>query len=107
MAPGPRVLISKEKIVRDSDRQENDDDDEFLRRQDYYPSNKILGKLYREIDEDEFLQELQRENYPEQGGDEGDVLERLWRYMKVQTSGLLPGEQWQEYYDFAGDLRFR
>jgi len=107
MAPGPRVLISKEKIVHDLDRQENDDDDEFLRRQDYYPSNKILGKLYREIDEDEFLQELQQENYREQGDDEGDVLERLWRYMKVQTNGLLPGEQWQEYSEFASDLRFR
>lgn len=101
-APGPRVLIAKDKVVHEIEQEVDEDEDTF---QHWYPSDKILGKLYRKINEEKFLDEIRREI--EESGPglyENSLLDRLWCYMERQTNGY---QTWRDHLDFAKDARFR
>jgi predicted RNA binding protein with dsRBD fold (UPF0201 family) len=96
------VLIAKDKVVHEIEQEVDEDEDTF---QHWYPSDKILGKLYRKINEEKFLDEIRREI--EESGPglyENSLLDRLWCYMERQTNGY---QTWRDHLDFAKDARFR
>lgn len=117
-APGPRVLISKDKVLHNPN-QENDDDEDTV-QSIWYASEKILGKLYREIDEvphplppviyypantptqAKFLHDIRREIRHEVGLHPPNLLERLWDHMQGET---YYSQDWSDHIDFATELR--
>ena len=59
MKPGPYVEIAKEKPASFDDVKVNDDDDGEPSGFNYYPSEKVLGKLFDAIDEQKIFQRIQ------------------------------------------------
>jgi hypothetical protein len=86
MAPGPRVLISKEKVLHDPQRELDDDEDTIA--QTWYASDKILGRLYRDIKEEEFLEDVRHE--APTGPYSQSILTRLWLYFLAETESINP-----------------
>lgn len=63
-APGPHVNIQKKdgisfEVPIDRELDDGDDDDDFTNYR-YYESDKVLGKLYRAIDEREIFTQIQQ-----------------------------------------------
>lgn len=106
MAPGPQVLVDRSTTRYEEDRDPRDDeedDDEFgnlpMR---YYESEKILGKLYRKIDERSFIQDIQ----PENTRDINLILD-VWDYCVgfVTDKNYPLTLHWQNHRDFAANLK--
>ena len=110
-APGPRVLIdniielSEGQLPGDvADEEEIEELDNFSQpRVRYYESQKVLGKLYRDIDEHKFLQQLQDQSRISPGslGGERSHLDAVWAYVQEKTALI----QWEHYKDFARDIK--
>ena len=110
-APGPRVLINNtvnleegqnpEDMEPQYDVEELDDISQPPTR--YYPSQKVLGQLYRAIDEQKFFEEIQTQ--PRSSGQSSTIqrslLDQAWRYVEEKTSLI----QWQHLVDFARDIK--
>ena len=102
MAPGPHVKIEEKEVLLHSSAlaQEDDPDTDGPQPYRYYRSEKVLGELYRAIDEHAFLEELKRStqaldpNAP-------DVLRTLWAYVKRETAGFL----WHHHVDTANEIK--
>lgn len=106
MAPGPQVLVDKSMTRYEEERDprdEEEDDDEFgnlpMR---YYESEKILGKLYRKIDERSFIQDIQPENTRNI-----NLLLDVWDYVVgfVTDKNYPLDLPWRGYSDFAENLK--
>ena len=103
-APGPRVLIEKAIKIEDIDLEEDDADDNLEDspfdppRTHYYESHKVLGKLYRAIDEHKFFEEVQLQSSRKRAQ---SLLDTVWKYVQEQTALI----QWSHYIDFARDVR--
>ena len=68
----------------------------------YYPSQKVLGKLYRAIDEHQLFKEIQQNRQPNDSSDPGrSQLDAVWRYIEEKTALI----QYQHYLDFARDIK--
>ncbi|KAJ3179528.1 hypothetical protein HDU85_004801 [Gaertneriomyces sp. JEL0708] len=104
MSPMP-LVANTVKFERD----DNDDDAADLWTFAYYESNKILGKLYRAVNEEDILHDIQSSNL---GGDRRDdhLLLKIYRYGCEQWSQFYPGSseanaqearELQEAYDDA------
>ncbi|RPB21622.1 RdRP-domain-containing protein [Terfezia boudieri ATCC MYA-4762] len=105
MAPGPHLLIEKvteyseERDPRDD---ENNDDEYGNAPTRYYESEKILGKLYRTIDERKFKSEIKEES-----SQKLNLILDVWDYIV----GFVRNEEnpinlpWQEYAEFAENLK--
>ncbi|KAA8913017.1 RNA dependent RNA polymerase-domain-containing protein [Sphaerosporella brunnea] len=100
MAPGPRVLISKEKGLQEPAHEIDDDEDTLV--QTWYPSDKILGKLYRAIKENEFLADVRNDLRPSRPK---DLLLILWNYFLQELKKMKLSPPWVEYLTFATDTR--
>ena len=102
MAPGPHVTIErKEVLLGQSEPASTDDlDADGPQPYRYYRSEKVLGQLYRAIDEHAFLAELKSStqaidpNAP-------DVLRTLWTYVQRETAGFL----WYHQVDAANEIK--
>ncbi|KAL9076034.1 MAG: hypothetical protein Q9157_003813 [Trypethelium eluteriae] len=104
MAPGPRVRIQG-RLEFDIEDEEMGKDD-ILSQEDagfrYYPSHKVLGALYRAIDEHKFLQEVRDDAHqittllPHK-----PLMESLWKYIKHHTMVL----QWEHLRNLAAEIR--
>lgn len=71
----------------------------------YYESPKILGKLYREIDEHRFFEEIQAQSglsvlYSSKARSLADP---VWKYVRERTALI----EWQHYIQFAKDVKER
>ena len=108
MAPGPRVRISEsisilEKEIFDDGKK--DTVDELignLKRGGYYESQKVLGVLFRDIDERAFLAGIHRHARAEKSsGNKRNVMERVFEYVKAQAAVF----QWEHYRPFARRYR--
>lgn len=107
-APGPRVLIEKaiklENMEQEDDVDDNLEDSPFEpRRTRYYESKKVLGKLYRAIDEHKFFEEVQRQSTSVSSSHQHSrsLIDAVWRYVQEQTALI----QWSHYLDFARDVK--
>src|SRR5271170_6898777 len=96
MAPSPRVTVEKSIAVLEEQSPRNladegeaveSDLDPDTKSYRYYESEKVLGKLYRAIDEKNFLVELQRRARELEATDTSDqtLIRRLWAYVQRQT----------------------
>ncbi|PWW73042.1 RdRP-domain-containing protein [Tuber magnatum] len=105
MAPGPRILIKKEPGFLEENAVPDDDDDDEDTPILYYESEKVLGKLYREIDETAFLREVQgtvhRERRERDVG-EGALVLGIWEWLEK----AIPSDyKWKGYIDVATELK--
>lgn len=69
----------------------------------YYESQKVLGKLYREIDEHKFFEAIQEQSKMP-GSNHGktrSLADAVWNYVREQTTLI----EWQHYLTWAGDVR--
>lgn len=110
MAPSPRVVVSESGML-DLEEEANEDDEALedldveRRVMRYYPSSKVLGDLYRNIDEQHFLTNMQQSqrNYAKVSSSKDDLLVTLLEYMKRQATqyGVLFGH----HHELAIDVR--
>ncbi|KAF8542541.1 RNA dependent RNA polymerase-domain-containing protein [Trichophaea hybrida] len=103
LAPGPRVLVSKNKLLHEQ--REDDDDVEHLIVQSWYLSEKILGKLYRAINEDQFLEDIRHSIRLESRPRPKSLLERLYNFVQLQMSAAGIPLKSVDWIEFAEDLR--
>jgi len=113
MSPDPRLLLNEDgqadkfEIAEfvESDDERDDVEKAFLnpdqqnQRTLFYQSQKVLGKLYRAIDERAFLEELKFRHHP--GAKKSVLTERLFAYIVRQTKGI----QWDHLLDWARGIR--
>lgn len=109
MAPGPHVKIEdRERISFEPDEVFNADDetlDDEPARAKYYPSEKILGKLYRTIDEQEVFRDVQ---YRDDEAVEADVMEDLWALVEQRLKVVRSWDfsvDWRQQEAWARDIR--
>jgi len=105
-APGPHVRIKKlggvsfeEAIDREPD-EEGDEDDDFTSYR-YYESDKILGKLYRAIDEREIFEQIKQRTMSHATESDSMVIEVVWGYVQQRCQLI----QWQHHLESARDIR--
>ena len=103
LAPGPRVLVDEDvKLIDDetpSDDEDNEDAIDDGPQTKYYKSHKILGKLYRAIDERDLLDEIQKRS-KSYIGNQG-LLDAVWKYVSEKTALI----QWEHHTSFAMDIK--
>ncbi len=107
-APGPYVTIAAKDGInfdapssRDADAI-GDDDDDFANYR-YYKSDKILGKLYRAIDERKLFEEIKQRSAASaiNSRNPSTLINAVWNYVQSTTRLI----QWQHKKDWARDLR--
>jgi len=104
LAPGPRILISKDKVFHEPELANDKDEDTYV--QDWYPSNKVLGHLYRAINEDKFLDDI-RQQLDHSTRRPNSLLSNVLAYMVGQTEELRLQTNWEQYINWATDCRER
>ena len=97
MATGPHAVILKDKPVTFSaPTNSHDDDDEEEHQYKYYESEKILGKLFRAIDERQVLSSVQSSSHVGNTAFTGgaqSVLRSVWAWAQHRCQML----QWQRH----------
>ncbi|KAF2838607.1 RdRP-domain-containing protein [Patellaria atrata CBS 101060] len=112
MAPGPRVIIEDKgdidiKFEDPEDGLEEEDPvsalDPYRFRYRFYESDKVLGKLYRAIDEGRFFDELHRQGkqFAESLASTMSFMQRLWKYVEKDMMLI----QWEHNKDLAREIR--
>lgn len=110
MAPSPRVVVSEAGML-DFEEEDNEDDEAFEdldvepRAMRYYPSNKVLGQLYRAIDEHRFLARMQQEQraHKKISGSTDDLLVTLLGYMRRQATRY--GVMFEHHHELATEIQ--
>lgn len=107
MAPAPHVTIGTlEASLQFVQQDENDPHDPVAsldpdqRKLVYYKSERVLGQLYRKIDEKGFYEEL-RSNTHATKEEQSSVLDRVLEYVLAASEGVL----YAQYLDMAVDVR--
>ncbi|KAI9768710.1 MAG: hypothetical protein M1840_004705 [Geoglossum simile] len=110
MATGPRVKIEKDINLDATDPSRDDDEEDVVSALDpdgkgyrYYESKKVLGKLYRAIDERSFFAELQEQSKMLGRADQSGktTMERLWDYVQKEIRPM----QWRHLEESARDIK--
>ena len=100
MAPGPRTKVEKEGFLPRPLTQDADDADP--RGYHYYESTKVLGTLFRSINEEAFFHGLREDRGSVFSRETSDrVLERLWKHVETTT----PRVEWRRYLKAAEEIR--
>lgn len=110
LAPGPQVLIGNtikfEDIEALPEVEEPDDlaetDSYEPPKRKYYDSKKILGKLYRAIDETKFLEQVQDQAESSAVHDQ-DILGEVWNHVRENTLLI----QWEHHIETANEIKER
>uniref|UniRef100_A0A093V0X3 RNA-dependent RNA polymerase n=1 Tax=Talaromyces marneffei PM1 TaxID=1077442 RepID=A0A093V0X3_TALMA len=99
MAPGPRVRVAEsievldngdEYIWNDDSESVIDDDDDVRPPMRYYKSRRVLGALYRMINERDFVNGLEWDSLNRQTQTKSvNVLASVWEYVERETAGFL------------------
>lgn len=106
-APGPRVLVDESiNVQEDSDDEPDDKDDNeqaSMPQLRYYQSQKVLGTLYRAIDEHKIFEQIQRQSRASKDGlaSGKDAITRVWNYVQKSTALI----EYQHYMPFARVVR--
>jgi hypothetical protein len=104
MAPGPHVILEEKEDIRFDDplRGENDEDEDGSQVYRYYKSTKILGRLYRNINEREVFREIQRKGtQSDRNPSSVSVLDSLWAIVMERCKSL----HWKRHRDMARNIR--
>jgi len=111
MAPGPHVKIQSKDMIKfdDSNADDNIEDDDEFRGYRYYPSDKVIGKLYRAIDERRFFEGIQKmgrqQQVPGDGARNGylntSVMDNVWNFVERRCRSL----KWEHHLEWARDIR--
>lgn len=102
MSHTPRIQIADnvQVLQEESEKIIDDDDDEDGRpRMRFYRSHKVLGSLYRAIDEQQFLADLH--NAAKAGINSTSALQKVWNYVERETMGF----QWDHLIDECKDIK--
>lgn len=103
-APGPHVVIEKkdgisfQSPVRDN--HVDDDDDDFTRYR-YYESDKILGKLYRAIDEREIFADIQARSHISSATYTSIAINQVWNHVQKKCQLFVC----KHHREWATDIR--
>lgn len=103
-APGPQVRIESKAGIGfvdalNIDPQDQEDEDDDMPSYRYYESTKIIGRLYRAIDERALYQEICKR---EAGvTSHSSVIDELWFQVQIDCKGY----QWEHKRDWARDVR--
>ena len=110
MAPSPRVQVNDSGEIEVEELDPNDDDafegiDEERKPLRYYKSNKVLGMLYRNIDEKQFIADMQNSHHVKTRtiGPSHDLMAKLCDYVLQQAKEY--DLQFDDYLNFARDVR--
>jgi len=105
-APGPHVTIESRsgvffELPPEQDADYADDDDDFVKYR-YYESNKVLGKLYRNIDERAIFAEIQERSRAYTTNDmyRPRIIYQVWDYVKQHCQCI----QWEHQKLWARDI---
>lgn len=110
MAPGPHVLVQNNKPLEFDapPKPELFQDDDDVAGYKYYRSEKILGKLYRAIDEREVFGSVQKEGLlaslnevDKRTISVSTVLEGIWNYVQYRCQAIA----WKHHLDRARGIR--
>lgn len=106
MAPGPKIkIVNKEGLMLDQSDPLQDDEDEYDNEEEdftpykYYTSDKVLGKLFRAVDEHDIFSELHK--YRMTSRENTNLLDELWHHVSRRTVMI----QWHQHILEAQDLR--
>ncbi|RFU28903.1 hypothetical protein B7463_g7411, partial [Scytalidium lignicola] len=106
MAHGPHVNISKKGEVMFHDPQILDEEEDEDLAGDlptfrYYESDKILGKLFRNVDERTIFDQIKKHSLAYETSSGETVLGKVWSYVGYQAQGF----QWEHHVDEAKSIR--
>jgi hypothetical protein len=104
-APGPHVNIEKKdgisfEVTIDRELDDGDDDDDFTNYR-YYESDKVLGKLYRAIDEREIFTQIQQRATNHNITNMSTVIHKVWQHVQRKCRLI----QWEHKLEWARDIR--
>lgn len=96
-------IIRIEEVDEFANTEEIDELDEYAPpTTKYYPSQKILGKLYRAIDEHQLFKELQQPQRSDILSNPGGThLDAVWRYVQEKAALI----KYKHYLDFARNMK--
>lgn len=106
MAPGPHVLVATKGDISltskfdNEEEDENDEEDGFVEYK-YYESDKILGLLYRDIDELQIFDAIQRNSSNRLLKTKRDFIDELWLF--VQNRCYMT--QWNHHMELATEIQ--
>lgn len=109
MANGPRVIIEKKRVVFAEDDEDDLDDEDAVGALDpdfkvfrYYESERVLGQLYRAIDEKKIFEEMQHQMTETKSHLGGlPLMDQVWAYVLRETALI----QWEDYKPLARSIR--
>lgn len=109
MAPGPRYKIEKQGVELIEEEMDDDEEDVVTAldpegtKMRYYESSRILGELYRAIDEHDFLKKLQEQSTssPIAADTKPLIVDQVWRYVLRQTRLV----QWAHQREHVRDIK--
>ncbi|KAL9104861.1 MAG: hypothetical protein Q9163_000247 [Psora crenata] len=108
-ATGPRILVNKLiKFDEEDDYLESPEENHELEevasysppKTVFYESPKVLGKLYRAIDEHKFFQAIQAQSL-RSAAPNLSLADAIWKYVEKKTMLI----QWKHHLEFAADVR--
>ena len=111
MSPSPRIGMTDEGNLEVEDLDDQDDAafedlDAERRPFRYYESHKVLGQLFRNIDERQFLRDMQQQRRltsANASSSSSSVLARLWKYMRHWAAQY--GILYEHYKETAREIR--
>ena len=104
-APGPHVIVEEREGICFEERVDpgdvvEDEDDDFTKYR-YYRSEKVLGKLYRAIDERKIFEGIKNRSANPEITRESTLIDSAWKYVLEQCALI----QWEHKLDWARDIR--
>jgi hypothetical protein len=107
MAPGPHAEIKKlggisfMGLPKSPDYLDQDDEDDDFPSYRYYESDRIIGKLFRAIDERQIFEHIQHRAMTEGITSASNVIGAVWDYVQEECALI----QWKHLQDWARDVR--
>ena len=106
MATGPHAVVTRDKpvVFQGAAGRMDDDDEGDGPKYEFYESDKLLGKLFRAVDEREIFSNIQEGSSHAKGGAEKprqSILRRLWAHVQQHCQGF----EWKHHLDRARAIR--